>query len=267
MRKLIFVLLFLMQFSATELNAQQTVTGTYRYKDDGRSNEIKVLQTKSNEIKVSFEGTYQRQMPGEYLNTTTGDIPAETIKLEKGRAVLGSEYTAECRVILTFTKGVLEAVQKNPEDCQFPIGIDATGVYRRISAKVPQFIYSSTGIAPDAIVEDLASQTSNSSSKRVRFPKGAERVMVAGNTAGGATVFYLVAARAGQTIDVDLFDYEGVSNKVVISVAGKNGAGLKVDDESSTSFTGQTLKTSDYIITVNPTGTQNTNFLISLSIR
>jgi hypothetical protein len=70
-----------MQFSATALNAQQTVTGTYRYKGDGRSNEIKVLQTGTSEIKVSFEGIYQHTIPGGYLDTRVDGIAAQTIKL------------------------------------------------------------------------------------------------------------------------------------------------------------------------------------------
>jgi hypothetical protein len=167
-------------------------------------------------------------------------------------------------VILTFKNNVLKAVQ-NINGCEFPTGIDASGLYRRTSAAEPKF-ENDLGIPPDAILEDTAGKTSNSSSKRVRFPRGANSAMIAGKIAGGAAAFYLIAARRGQTIKVRLIDDGEARNKVVISVAGKNKAGLKVDEDDGKSFTGRTLETGDYIITVNAAGTQHANFKISVSI-
>jgi hypothetical protein len=265
MRKLIFVLLFLVQFSAAmSAQGQQTVTGTYRYKSGERANEIKVLQTGASEIKVSFEGVYQYKIPGGYLNTRTGGIAPQTVKLEKGRAVLTTEDAPACRITLTFTKSALKVVQ-NADDCGFAIGVDANGIYRRTSAAELQFSYE-LGFPPEAILEDLAGKASNSSSKRVRFPKGADSVMIADTIACGSSAFYLVASRRGQTINVQLIDDVAAENKVVVSVAGKNGSQLKVNDDSGNFFSGRTLENADYVITVKAAGTQNANFKILVSI-
>ena len=91
--------------------------------------------------------------------------------------------------------------------------------------------------------------------------------MIRGEITGGASNFYFVAARRGQTIHVEsIDDGADAKNAVVVSVAGKNGAGLKIDEDDGKFFTGRTLADGDYIITVNTAGTQKVNFKISVSI-
>jgi hypothetical protein len=250
-------------YSGGKLQSQTTsLTGTYLYKGKGRKSEIKVLQTRKDEIKVSFEGIYQYEIPGGHLNTRTGGFEPETIKLEKGRAVWTPEEG--CLVTLTFSSGNRLKALQSASGCELPWGVTADGVYRKISSKEPYFPDPS-GISPDAVIEDAVDTTAVSPSKRVRFPRGADSVMVSGNIEGGTAVSYIVGARAGQTINVQVID-GGAENDVVVAVEGKNGTKLKVDDNDGKFFTGRTLKTGDYIIAVNTAGTQNTNFKISVTI-
>ena len=240
------------------------VTGTYEYNDGGRRNEIKVLQTGAAEIKVAFAGVYEFKSAAGYLNANTGSLDPQTIKIENNRAVLTPDEAPECHLSLTF-KGIRLTVVQNENDCGFPGGVIANGDYRRTSAKEPVFddLYPA---APEAALENQTGKTTDPAGKRVKFPAGADAATVTGKISDSTAVSYIIGARAGQTLDVEVID-GGENNDVVVTIADKKGAKLKADDSYGDRWSGRLPRTGDYVITVNTIETKNTDFKIRVTIR
>lgn len=240
------------------------VTGTYEYKGDGRSNEFKILELDSGEIKVAFAGTYEFKSAAGYLNANSGEISPQTVKMEEGQAVLTPTDAPECRLTLTFKSGGLKVVQ-NENDCGFPGGVTADGSYRKTSGKAPAFD-EEPAKTPEAALENEPGQTPGPAAKRVRFPAGADTAALSGKISDSTAVSYIIGARAGQTLDVEVID-GGENNDVVVTVTDKKGARLKSNDSYGERWTGRLPRTGDYIVTVNTIETKDTNFKIRLTIR
>jgi hypothetical protein len=100
--------------------------------------------------------------------------------------------------------------------------------------------------------------------KRVRFAVGATSAIISGKITDAVNVSYLVGARVGQTLTVEVIDGGG---DVVVDVARKDGGWLSFDDASGDVWRGRLPITGDFVISVNTVESKESDFKIRITIR
>lgn len=115
----------------------QKLTGTYEFKAGSRANEIKVLELGGGVLKVSFLGNaeFDSQM-GPMANS--GEIAPTKVRLKGNKAILTPADSPDCRITLVFNGRKLE-VDQNENDCGFPNGVLADGIYHKTNSRPPVF--------------------------------------------------------------------------------------------------------------------------------
>lgn len=111
-----------------------------------------------------------------------------------------------------------------------------------------------------------AAESKAQTKQPVRFAKGSTSTEVRGKIINGKTVSYLVGAKAGQTISVEVTD-GGKNNDVVFEVIAPDGNRLGGGDRMYDKWNGKLRKSGNYVLWVSTMETQNTDFKLRVSIR
>lgn len=120
------------------------INGTFRDYFDAASkrnfNEIKILSTGKNKLKVSFSLLYPDPAAGADGAGNTGSAEGEAV-ISGNTAIFSPRDFQQCRITLKFVKpGQIKVTQKgNDTDCGFGANVSATGTYKRVSAVKPNF--------------------------------------------------------------------------------------------------------------------------------
>jgi hypothetical protein len=110
------------------------VTGTFRY----RNNEFKILALGKGKLKISFSGIYEYKYQGEPIaNTGEGEGVAD---ISGDTAVFTPEGADDCTITMKFLPNhTINVDQEGGGTCGFGAHVYATGVYRKVSSKRPDF--------------------------------------------------------------------------------------------------------------------------------
>jgi hypothetical protein len=126
-----FMLLGLIPASSQVVTAAQ-VNGTWK----DRTKVIKVWALGKRKLRLEFQGTYEyRSTSGWTANTGygsgTADIEGIVAKFKP------QEADDDCDITMTFKGGTLLVDQKG--DCGFGLNVLASGTYRKMSSRKPEF--------------------------------------------------------------------------------------------------------------------------------
>lgn len=106
----------------------------------------------------------------------------------------------------------------------------------------------------------------NQDGGRIRFKRGESSAVVNGKIKNGNQVTYIVGAKAGQTMNVEVTD-GGDNNDVVFSIIAPNGQPAGDEgDVYHAEWRGELPKTGDYKIEFSAIESTNTNFTFYVSI-
>ena len=249
--------------------AQSGITGTYVYKSGNNNNAIKVEEIGEGKIRVAFGGNYEYKASGEWM-ANSGGTSLITTCLNGNSAVLTMKEYPDCRINLKFGAGKLSVKQEgDSSDCGFGASVYADGNYTKKSGAVPNFEDWSFDEEDSGSVETSGS-AQNSRTERIRFAKGKSSAILSGRIIKGQEIVYLIGARAGQTLEINVAD-GGANNDVVFSLIAPDGKNLTGEVENGdgydSAWKGKLTKIGDYKIEVGTIESQKTNFKISVSIR
>jgi hypothetical protein len=246
--------------------AQRGVTGTYDYKGENRTNQIKVLDLGSGNLRVEFMGSYEFKTQSGELMANTGGTDGAKARLVGNSAELKLKDFPKCKIRLTFSGDQLVVKQSSTDaDCGFGANVFADGTYHKTSSARPKF--GEWTEAPEAKLENQSSVgLQDSAPKRVKFPAGSSSAVVNDKIVDGRGVRYLVGARAGQTMKIDVTE-GGPNNDAVFSIVGPDGRALIGDGGYESTWTGKLSGTGDYTIYVSAIETRNVSFKLTISIR
>jgi hypothetical protein len=106
----------------------------------------------------------------------------------------------------------------------------------------------------------------NQNGGRIRFKRGESSAVITGKIKNGNQVTYIVGAKAGQTLNIDVTD-GGENNDVVFTITAPNGqtAGEEGDDYYG-EWRGELPQTGDYKLVFGAIESKNTNFTLYISI-
>lgn len=106
----------------------------------------------------------------------------------------------------------------------------------------------------------------NQNGGRIRFKRGESSAVVSGKIKNGNEVTYIIGAKAGQTLYVNITE-QSKNNDVVFHIIAPNGetAGSE-DDDLQTTWRGELPQTGDYKIVFGAFESTNTNFTFFISI-
>ena len=254
-------------FTESPASSAASLTGTYEYKGGNRANEIKVLQISEGVLKVSFLGNSEfESQAGPMANS--GVISARKVQLENAKtALLTYEDAPDCMIFLTFKGNKIE-VRQNENDCGFPGGVSADGVYKKTSAKPPVFDFDENpdDTLPEAILEKQPGDARGvGAPTRIRFNAGENSAIVKGKVSGGASTTYVIGARAGQTMTIKVID-GGTASDVVFDVVAPDGVRMG-GDRMYDDWSRKLPKNGDYVITVSAIESENASYKLQIAIR
>jgi hypothetical protein len=200
------------------------------------------------------------------MMANTGGTDGAMARLVGNSADLKLKDFPNCKIQLTFKGDELLVKQSSTDvDCGFGANVVADGTYHKISSAPPKF--GEWTEAPDAKLENQQSaDAQDSTAKRVKFQAGSSSTLVNDKIVDGRGVTYLVGARAGQTMEIDVTE-GGPNNDVVFSIVGPDGRTLIGDGGYENTWRGKLPGTGDYIIHVSAVETRNVDFKIKISIR
>ncbi|HEX8195120.1 MAG TPA: hypothetical protein VF571_02805 [Pyrinomonadaceae bacterium] len=251
----------------TESAAKQNgvKTGTYKYKTDGANNQISVQELEGNKLRVELYASYEYKTASGELNANVGEAKG-VARLAGEAAVFVPDDAADCEISLKFSGNKLIVKAKDEfKSCGFGLNVSAEGTYTKTSSK-PDFNASEGEIT-------LGSDSpSNESAKneRIRFAPGKTSTVVSGKISSGEQQIYLIGARAGQTMHVEIIE-GGANNDVVLHIVTPNGsypmgkAGEKPEYDAF--WNGKLSQSGDYKIVLGAIESKNVNFKMSIEIR
>lgn len=236
-------------------------TGTYKYKSSDAENEISVQETGGNKLRVGLYASYVYKVNGE-LNANVGEAKG-IAALNGDTATLVPEDTEGCEITLKFSGSKIIVKVKNEFQCGFGLNVSANGTYTKTGSK-PDFGDS------DGNSNNALSPTQNSNGERISFAKGKSSATISGSISKTGEKTYLIGARAGQTLNIQITE-GGKNNDVVFSLYAPDGTNLMGDEESGDGYDsgwkGNLPKTGDYKIVLGIIESENANFKMSVSIR
>jgi hypothetical protein len=251
----------------TESAARQNggKTGTYKYKGGGAHNQISVQELEGNKLRVELYASYEYKSASGLLNANVGEAKG-VARLAGDAAVFVPDDAASCEISLKFSGNKLIVKAKDEfKSCGFGMYVSAEGTYTKVSGK-PDFQASEGAITLDG------DSPSNESAKteRIRFAPGKSSTVVSGKISSGDEKTYLVGARAGQTMHVEIIE-GGANNDVVLYIIAPNGSypmGKAGETPEYDAFwNGKLGQSGDYKIVLGAIESKNVNFKMSVEIR
>jgi hypothetical protein len=239
-------------------------TGTYTYKADGANNQISVQELDGNKLRVELYASYEYQVNGNW-NANVGEAKG-TAKLAGETAIFVPDDAAECEITLKFSGNKLIVKPKNEfKSCGFGLNVSAEGTYTKTSGK-PDFNASEGEIT---LGNDSPSNES-AKNERIRFAPGKSSTVVSGKISSGEQQIYLVGARAGQTMLIEIIE-GGANNDVVLYIITPDGSypmGKSGESPEYDAFwSGKLPQSGDYKIVLGAIESKNVNFKMSVEIR
>jgi hypothetical protein len=245
-------------------------TGTYEYKSGGAINEINIQELGGNKLRVKLYASYEYEINGN-LNANVGEAKG-VATLNGNTAVLVPEETENCEIALRFSGNKIIVKPKNEfKNCGFGLNVSAEGTYTKVSGKTD---FGDSDENSTSARNSTGSQQ-NSKTERIRFVPGKSSTVISGKIIGGEEKIYLIGARAGQTIKVEITEGGrtdgGGNNDAVFHLVAPDGSypmGMAGEmAEFDTSWSGKLKKTGDYKIIVGTIESKKVNFKMSVSIR
>lgn len=244
--------------------AQTNLTGTYRFKSGRNNNAIGVEDLGGNRLRVSISANYEyKDSSGEWMANSGG--AGGVVTLKNGTAVLVPEDYPDCPITLKFSGSkIIVSHEGAGADCGFGGNVTAGGTYTKTSSELNQ----------DEMIDDAPEMPTKSSTtaggERIRFAPGKSSTVVSGKISSGDEKTYLVGARAGQTMSLEVTE-GGANNDVVFYIiAPDNSLPMGSAGESAeydAVWTGKLRKSGDYKIVVGAIESKNVNFRLSVEIR
>lgn len=254
----------------TTENAQSSgLTGTYRYKSGTYNNTISVQQQGNKRLRVALYASYEYKVNGEW-NANVGEAEG-VVALNGDTAILVPEDKEDCKIMMKFSGNKLIARQESKSNCGFGMNAYAGGTYTKVSGK-SDFKDSDEDLTS---ARNSTASERNSKPERIRFARGKSSTVISGKIIGSEQIVYLVRARAGQTIKVEITEGAradgGENNDAVFHIEAPDGSypmGMSGElAELETGWSGKLKKTGDYKIIVGTIESEKVNFKMSVSIR
>jgi hypothetical protein len=127
MKRFLLPLAFLI--SAMACHAQG-LTGTWTWgKETASGGTLKIIDHQGH---LSFQLTCYRMRSSQFVGDLSGSVA-----IEKNRGEFVSPDLPECRILFTVKPTGIKLVQTGKGDCEFGTGVQADGLYKRISNKKP----------------------------------------------------------------------------------------------------------------------------------
>ncbi|HEX8267535.1 MAG TPA: hypothetical protein VF596_19195 [Pyrinomonadaceae bacterium] len=244
--------------------AQTNLTGTYRYKSGRNNNAIGVEELGGNRLEISIVANYEyKDSSGEWMaNTGTA---SGTVTKTRDTAVFVPEGYPNCEITLKFSGNkIIVSHEGAGSDCGFGGNVTASGTYTKTSNELNQ-----NEMIDDATEIQTKSKTA-SGGDRIRFAPGKSSTVVSGKISSGDEKTYLVGARAGQTMHVEITE-GGANNDVVLYIIAPNGSypmGKSGESPEYDAFwNGKLPQSGDYKIVLGAIESKNVNFKMSVEIR
>ena len=244
--------------------AQTNLTGTYRYKSGRNNNAIGVEELGGNRLEISIAANYEyKDSSGEWManSGTAGGI----VTRNGDTAVFVPEGYSDCEITLKFSGNKIFVKHEGAGgDCGFGGNVTAGGTYTKTSNELNQ-----NEMIDDATEIPTKSKTA-SGGDRIRFAPGKSSTVVSGKISSGDERTYLIGARAGQTMSLEITE-GGANNDVVFYIiAPDNSLPMGSTGESAeydAHWTGKLPKSGDYKIVLGAIESKNVNFKMSVEIR
>lgn len=237
------------------------LTGTYENAGGNQKTYLKIEQISQTELKVKFEGVIEFETEAG-LNANTDESEVLPADLSGRTARIRTAAHPRCGLKLRFGDKSAGVEQRGSnQDCGFGIQISFAGNYRKISDAPP--VWDET--AAEEQTAPAQSVGENTIAERIRFARGASAATIAGEIRDNSTVSYLIGARAGQTMKVEILE-GGAHNDVVFGVIAADGTRLD-DDGAHSKWSRKLPKSGDYVITVSTIESPNAPFRLRVSIR
>ena len=235
-------------------------TGTYEYKASDAENEISVQEIGGNQLRVAIYASHVYKINGE-LMANVGEAKG-IVTLNGDTTSFVPEDAENCEITLKFSGKKIIVNVKDEFQCGFGLNVSAKGTYTKVSDKP----------IPDDSDENSKSDSSspqNSNGERISFAKGKSSATISGSISKGSEKTYLIGARAGQTLNIQITD-GGKNNDVVFSLYAPDGTNLTGEEEGGgydSGWKGKLPKTGDYKIAVGAIESVNVNFKMLVTIR
>ncbi|HEX8568134.1 MAG TPA: hypothetical protein VF648_21015 [Pyrinomonadaceae bacterium] len=251
----------------TESAAKQNggKTGTYKYKAGGANNQISIQEIEGNKLRVELYASYEYKTASGLLNANVGEAKG-VARLAGDTAVFVPDDAASCEISLRFSGNKLIVKAKNEiESCGFGLNVSAEGTYTKTSGK-PDFNASEGEIT----LNTDSPSNEPAKTERISFAPGKSSTVVSGKISSGEQQIYLVGARAGQTMLVEIIE-GGANNDVVLHIVTPNGSypmGKSGESPEYDAFwSGKLPQSGDYKIVLGAIESKNVNFKMSVEIR
>lgn len=238
-------------------------TGTYKYKSGGARNQISVQELEGNKLRVELYASYEYKAASGLLNANVGEAKG-IATLAGDRAILLPEETEGCEISLKFSGNKLIVKPKNEfESCGFGLNVSAAGTYIKTSGK-PDF-----NDLHESATNNVSPANQGLKTERIRFPPGKSSANVNGKISGGEEMVYLIGAKAGQTMTIEVPE-GGANNDVFFHLVAPDGslpmgsAGDKPQNDAV--YSGKLRQSGDYKIVLYALKSKNADFEMSVSI-
>lgn len=244
-------------------------TGTYKYKSGGAVNEISIQKLEGNKLRVKIYASHEYRINGN-MNVNVGEAEG-VVALNGDTAILVPEDKEDCKIMMKFSGNKLIVKQESKSNCGFGMNAYAGGTYTKVSGKSD---FKDSDEDSTSARNSTASER-NSKPERIRFAPGKSSTVISGKIIGSEQIVYLVGARAGQTIKVEITEGAradgGENNDAVFHIEAPDGSypmGMSGElAELETGWSGKLKKTGDYKIIVGTIESEKINFKMSVSIR
>jgi len=245
-------------------SGQTNLTGTYRYKSGRNNNAIGVEELGGNRLEIHIAANYEYKDNTDAWMANSGDASG-VVTLKNGTAVLVPEGYPNCPITLKFSGNKIVVKHEGAGgDCGFGGNVTASGTYTKTSNELNQ-----NEMIDDATEIPTKSKTA-SGGDRIRFAPGKSSTVVSGKISSGDEKTYLVGARAGQTMHVEIIE-GGANNDVVLYIIAPNGSypmGKSGETPEYDAFwNGKLGQSGDYKIVLGAIESKNVNFKMSIEIR
>jgi uncharacterized protein YceK len=243
--------------------SQTSLTGTYRYKNGRNNNAIGIEELGGNRLRVSISANYEyKDSSGEWM-VDSGDAIG-IVHFKNGAAVLVPEGYPDCPIALKFSGNKIIVKHEGAGgDCGFGGNVTAGGTYTKTSNELNQ----------NEMIDDVPGTPTKSNTRngeRIRFAPGKSSAIVGGKISSGDEKTYLIGARAGQMMSLEITE-GGANNDVIFYIiAPDNSLPMGSAGESAeydAFWSGKLPKSGDYKIVLGAIESKNVNFKMSVEIR
>ncbi|HEX9930061.1 MAG TPA: hypothetical protein VGB02_16125 [Pyrinomonadaceae bacterium] len=238
-------------------------TGTYKYKSGGARNQISVQELEGNKLRVELYASYEYKAASGLFNANVGEARG-IAPLTGDTAILLPEEIEGCEISLKFSGNKLIVKPKNEfESCGFGMYVSAEGTYTKTSGK-PDFNDSH-----EATTNNDSPANQGLKTERIRFASGKSSATVEGKVGDGEEKVYLIGAKAGQTMTIEVPE-GGANNDVFFHLVAPDGslpmgrAGDKPQNDAV--YSGALRQSGDYKIVIYALKSKNADFKMLVSI-